>query len=74
MCDSTAHLGHFISSTDKKSIVKSAKSGLWRSFNMCMSDFVKLSYAIKHARRKHFDIGGAKSFLNSTHVESIAII
>ena len=31
MCDSATHLGHFISSTDKKSIVKSAKSCFWRS-------------------------------------------
>ena len=39
------HLCHFISSTDKKSIVKSAKSCLWISFNICMSDFGQLSYA-----------------------------
>ena len=32
MCDSATHLGHFISSTDKKSIVKSAKSCFWRRF------------------------------------------
>ena len=37
MCDSATHLGHFISSTEKKSIVKSPKSCFWRSFNMCMS-------------------------------------
>ena len=34
MCDSATHSGHFIASTDKKSIVKSAKSCFWRSFNM----------------------------------------
>ena len=28
------HLGYFIASTDKKSIVKSAKSCFWRSFNI----------------------------------------
>ena len=37
MCDSATHLGHFISSTDKKHIVKSTKSSFWRSFNMFMS-------------------------------------
>ena len=37
MCDSATHLGQFISSTDKKSIVKSAKSCFWRSFNfLCL--------------------------------------
>ena len=35
MCDSATHLGHFIASTDKKSIVKSAKSCFWRSFSIC---------------------------------------
>ena len=34
MCDSATHLGHFIASTDKKSIVKSAKFCFWRSFNI----------------------------------------
>ena len=34
MCDSATHLGHFISSTDKKSNVKAAKSCFWRSFNI----------------------------------------
>ena len=47
MCDSATHLGHFISSTDKKSIVKSAKSWFWRSFNIFMSDFGQLSYTVK---------------------------
>ena len=47
MCDSTTHLGHFISSTDKKGIVKSAKSCFWRSFDICMSDFGQLSYSVK---------------------------
>ena len=47
MCDSATHLGHFIASTDKKSIVKSAKSCFWRSFNIVMSDFGQLSYIVK---------------------------
>ena len=47
MCDSATHLSHFISSTDKKSIVKSAKSGFRRSFNIFMSDFGQLSYTVK---------------------------
>ena len=44
MCDSASHLGHFIASTDKKSIVKSC---FWRSFNIFMSDFGQLSYIVK---------------------------
>ena len=44
MCDSASHLGHIISSTDKKNIVKSC---FWRSFNMFMSDFGQLSYTVK---------------------------
>ena len=47
MCDSATHLGHFIASTDKKSIVKSAKSCFWGSFNIFMSDFGQLSYIVK---------------------------
>ena len=47
MCDSATHLGHFISSTDQKSIVKSAKSCFWRGFNICMSHFGQLSYIAK---------------------------
>ena len=47
MCDSVTHLDHFISSTDKKSIVKSAKSCFWRSFNIFMSDFGQLPYTVK---------------------------
>ena len=47
MCDSATHLGHFISSTDKK-IVKSAKSCLWRRFNIVMSDFGQLLYTVKY--------------------------
>ena len=43
MCDPTTHLGHLISYADKKSIVKSYKSCLWRSFNIFMSDFGQLS-------------------------------
>ena len=34
ICDSGTHLGHFILSTEKKSIVKSAKSCYWISFNI----------------------------------------
>ena len=34
MCNSATYLGHFISSTDKKSIIKSAKSCFWKSFNI----------------------------------------
>ena len=47
MCDSATHLGHFIASTDKKSIVKSAKSCFWRSLNIFMSDFGQLSNIVK---------------------------
>ena len=47
MFDSATNLGHFIASTDKKSIVKSAKSCFWRSFNIFMSDFGQLSYIVK---------------------------
>ena len=47
MCDSATHLGHFIASTDKKSIVKSVKCCFWRSFNICMADFGQLSYIVK---------------------------
>ena len=47
MCDSATHLGHFTSSTDKNSIVKSAKSCFRRSFNIFMSDFGQLSYTVK---------------------------
>ena len=47
MSDSATHLGHFIASTDKKSIVKSAKSCFWRSLNFLMSDFGQLSYIVK---------------------------
>ena len=47
MCDSATHLGHFILYIDKKRIVKSAKSYFWRRFNICMSDFRKLSHTVK---------------------------
>ena len=47
MWDSATHLGHFISSTDKKCIVKSAKSCFWRSFNIFRSDIGQLSYTVK---------------------------
>ena len=47
MCDSAIHSGHFISSTYKTIIVKSAKSCFWRSFNILMSDFGQLPYIVK---------------------------
>ena len=47
MCDSTIHLGHFISSTNKKSTVKSAKSCFWRSFDIVISDLGQLSCSVK---------------------------
>ena len=46
-CDSATNLGHLISSTDKKSIVISAKSCFWRSFNIFISDYGQLSYTVK---------------------------
>ena len=42
MYDSATHLGHFIASTDMKSIVKSAKSCFWRSFNIQIKSNQKL--------------------------------
>ena len=47
MCDSVTHLGHFISSTDKKGIVKSAKYCFGRSFKILRSDLGQLSYTVK---------------------------
>ena len=47
MCDSATHLGHLISSADKKSTVKSAKSCFWISFNMFMFDLGQLSFSVK---------------------------
>ena len=47
ICDSATHLNHFIASSYMKSIVKSAKSCFWRSFNIFMSDFGQLSYIVK---------------------------
>ena len=35
MCDAETHLGQFISSADKRSVVNSAKS-FWRSLNSLM--------------------------------------
>ena len=76
MCDSATHLGHFIASTDKKSIVKSAKSCFWRSFNICMSDFGQLSYIVKC---KLFNLyccsfyGSPLWSLKSTIVESMCV-
>ena len=76
MCDSTTHLGHFISSTDKKSIVKTAKSCFWRSFNICMSDFGKLSYIAKCRLFNQYCCsfyGSPLWSLNSTIVESVCV-
>ena len=46
--DSVTHLGHDISSRDRDRIVKSDNSSLWKSFNIFMSDFGKLSCLIKN--------------------------
>ena len=76
MCDSVTHLGHFISSTDKKSIVKSAKLCSWRSFNLCMSDFGQLSYTAKCKLFNQYCssfYGSPLWSLNSTIVESMCV-
>ena len=46
ICDFATHLDPFISSTNKKNTVNSAKSCIWRSFNIYMSDFRQLSCAV----------------------------
>ena len=76
MCDSATHLGHFIASTDKKSIVKSAKSCFWRSFNMFMSDFGQLSYIVKCKLFNQYCCyfyGSPLWSLKSTIVESMCV-
>lgn len=45
--ESAIHLGHTVSPHDRERIVKSSKSKFWKSFNIFMSDFGKLSCDIK---------------------------
>ena len=69
------HLGHFISSTDKKSIVKSEKK-IWRSFNIFMSDFGQLSYTVKYKLFNQYCCsfyGSPLWSLKSTIVESMCV-
>ena len=76
MCDSATHLGHFISSTDTKSIVKSAKSCFWRSCNIFMSHFVQLLYTVKCKLVNEYFCsfyGSPLWFLKSTVVESMCV-
>ena len=76
MCDSATHFGHFIASTDKKSIVKSAKSCLCRSFNIFMSDFGQLSYIVKCKLFNQYCCsfyGSPLWSLKSTIVESMCV-
>ena len=76
MCDYATHLGHFIASTDKKSIVKSAKSCFWRSFNIFMSDFGQQSYIVKCKLFNHYCCsfyGSPLWSLKSTIVESMCV-
>ena len=76
MYDSATHLGHFIASTDKTSIVKSAKSCFWRSFNICMSDFGQLSYIVKCKLFSQYCCsfyGSTRWSLKSTIVESMCV-
>ena len=76
MCDSATHLGHFIASTDKKIMVKSAKSCFWRNFNICISDFDQLSYIIKCKLFNQYCCsfyGSPLWSLNSTIVEFMCV-
>ena len=76
MCDSATHFGYFISSTDKKIIVKSAKSCFWGSFNIVMSDFGKLSYTVKCKLLNQYCCsfyGSPLWFLKSTVVEYMRV-
>ena len=43
MSDTAVHLGHTITSNDRDSITKSAKSSFWKSFNILIAEFGKLS-------------------------------
>ena len=70
------HLGHFISSTDKDSIVKSAKSCLWRGLDIFMSDFRQLSYTVKFKLFNQYCCsfyGSPLWSLKSTVVESMCV-
>ena len=43
MSDAAVYLGHTITSNDRDNITKSAKSRFWKSFNILMAEFGKLS-------------------------------
>ena len=43
MSDTAVHLGHTITSNDRDNITKSAKSSFWKSFNILIAEFIKLS-------------------------------
>ena len=43
MTDTAVHLGHTITSNDRDNITKSAKSSFWKSFNILIAEFGKLS-------------------------------
>ena len=43
MSDTSVHLGHTITSNDRDNITKSAKSSFWKSFNILIAEFGKLS-------------------------------
>ena len=43
MSDTAFHLGHTITSNDSDNITKSAKSCFWKSFNILIAEFGKLS-------------------------------
>ena len=43
MSDTAVHLGHTITSNDRDNITKSAKSSFWKSFNILIAEFGKLS-------------------------------
>ena len=43
MSDTAVHLGHTITSNDRDIITKSAKSSFWKSFNILIAEFGKLS-------------------------------
>ena len=74
MCDSATHLGHFMSFTDKKSIVKSVKSCLWRSFNIFMSDFGSYTVKCKLLNQYCCSFYGSTLWsLKSTIVESMCV-
>ena len=43
MSDTAVHLGHTITSNDRDNITKSAKSSFWKSFNILIAEFGKMS-------------------------------